>query len=109
MSRVRGIGIGLLLSASLIPLWSTPAGAEPAFAVRTGYTCSQCHTNRTGGGLRTAFGSMYTQTILPARLLTFGDGGNLLPANPNARLGYGADARFQYLYLESEARQCPTP
>ena len=46
-----------------------PAPAEPAFAVRTGYRCSQCHVNRSGGGMRTAFGSLYTQTILPARLL----------------------------------------
>ena len=45
-----------------------PVCAEPAFAVRTGYRCSQCHMNRTGGGLRTSFGSIYSQTILPRRL-----------------------------------------
>ena len=44
---------------------SPPTNAEPSFAIRTGYSCSQCHVNRTGGGLRTPFGSLYTQTILP--------------------------------------------
>ena len=71
--------------------------AEPAFAVRTGYRCAQCHVNRTGGGGRTSFGSIYTQTILPHRLLRWREGGNLLPANPDARFGFGGDARFQYL------------
>lgn len=77
------------------------AVAEPAIAVRTGYRCSQCHMNRTGGGLRTSFGSIYGQTALPARLLRWRDGKNLLPANPDARFAIGADVRFQYLQVES--------
>ena len=80
-------------------LSASPAFAEPAFAVRTGYRCSQCHINRTGGGMRTAFGSMYTQTTLPTRLLHFEGRGWLLPADPDARLAVGADARFQALAL----------
>jgi len=75
--------------------------AEPAFAVRTGYRCSQCHENRTGGGLRTPFGSIYSQTVLPRRLLHWRAEGNLLPADPDARFAVGADARFQYLSLDS--------
>ncbi len=38
---------------------------EPYLSVRTGLRCSQCHTNRTGGGGRTAFGSVFAQTRLP--------------------------------------------
>lgn len=79
-----------------------PARAEPAFAARTGYSCGQCHVNRTGGGMRTAFGSVYTQTILPTRLLRAGGRGYLLPANPDARLGIGGDARFAYLGVYSD-------
>ncbi len=78
-----------------------PAEAEPSFAIRTGYRCSQCHVNRTGGGMRTAFGSLWAQTVLPARLLRWRDGGNLLPADPEARFAAGGDFRFQYLFGES--------
>src|SRR5262249_46952954 len=65
--------------------------------VRTGYRCSQCHLNRTGGGMRLPFGSLYTQTIVPQSLIHWREGGNLLPADPDARFAVGADARFQYL------------
>jgi hypothetical protein len=84
------------------PGGAEPVRAEPAFAVRTGYSCGQCHVNHTGGGIRTAFGSLYTQTVLPARLLTWRDKGYLLPADPDARLGFGADVRTAYLAVESE-------
>ena len=81
---------------------AVPALAEPAFAVRTGYRCSQCHVNRTGGGMRTSFGSIYTQTTLPARLLPLPEGKNLLPANPDALFAVGANFRSQYLFVNRE-------
>lgn len=90
------LAVGLFLSAS-------ETLAEPAIAVRTGYRCSQCHVNRTGGGMRTAFGSIYSQTMLPTRLLRSGERGWLLPANPDARFAAGADARFQALALNHQA------
>ena len=95
----RGAG---MLAAFVAAVLSSSVQAEPAFAVRTGYTCSQCHMNRTGGGLRTPFGSVYTQTTLPARLLSFDEARGLLPADPGSRVGYGADARFQYLRVQSD-------
>ncbi len=42
------------------------ADEEPYLSVRTGFRCAQCHTNRTGGGGRNAFGSVYAQAFLPA-------------------------------------------
>jgi hypothetical protein len=98
--RLRPILAVLTLALAIS---GSEAFAEPAFAVRTGYRCSQCHVNRTGGGMRTAFGSIYTQTMLPTRLLRSGDRGWLLPADPDARFAVGADARFQALALNPAA------
>lgn len=80
---------------------ATRSIAEPAFAVRTGYACSQCHLNHTGGGMRTPFGGLYSQLTLPQHLLRWRDGENLLPEDPEARIAVGADARFQALAVSS--------
>jgi hypothetical protein len=37
------------------------AVAEPYMAVRTGFKCSQCHLNQSGGAGRTEYGQAYTQ------------------------------------------------
>ena len=108
MPRPRILRHGLLLVLSMAAVWllvpegTPPAHAEPVFAVNSGYSCAQCHVNRTGGGMRTPFGSVYGQTTLPARLLKWGEKKNLLPANPDARFAYGGDARFAYLYVQSD-------
>jgi len=83
---------GLLAAAAALP-----AQAEPAIAQRTGLACSSCHVNRTGGGMRTPFASVWSQTTLPERALEFPGGASLLPADPAARFAFGADVRFQAL------------
>ena len=98
------LGAGLALV--VVAIAATPSSAEPAFAARTGYRCSQCHANRTGGGLRTAFGSLYTQLILPRSTLRWRARGNLLPANPDARVAFGANFRGQY--VDTSSPESPT-
>jgi hypothetical protein len=98
MAAPRLVGPGLL--AVLALTGARQAMAEPAFAVRSGYRCSQCHVNRTGGGMRTPFGSLYAQTVLPAHLLRLREDRNLLPADPDALFAVGADARFQVLSVD---------
>jgi hypothetical protein len=51
-----------LLFAGLV--LASRAGAEPFLMVREGAKCSDCHTNQTGGGKRTAFAHIHAHDIL---------------------------------------------
>lgn len=86
---------GLILAASTVR-------AEPYMAVRDGYKCSQCHVNKTGGGARTDYGTVYMQTRLAA-----GGSGETDTGSPakdagqgraNASVAVGADLRTSLLY-----------
>lgn len=85
----RMVGLFLVLPGSVVH-------AEPYLAVRTGYTCGQCHVNQTGGGKRTAFGAIYAQTHLYMALVRPGSprfvDGSLAPG-----VSIGADVRVQNL------------
>lgn len=53
-----------MAAVALLAVAAGRADAEPRFAVREGMQCSQCHVNRTGGGMRTPFGISFAQTNL---------------------------------------------
>ena len=60
----RGKYLASLLALAI--LLGGRAFAEPYLAVRYGLKCTTCHVNPTGGGLRTSFGDVFSQTQLPA-------------------------------------------
>ncbi len=88
-TREPGALLALCLLLTGGGVWVPQASAEPFFAIDTGQKCSGCHTNPTGGGLRTTFGNVYTQTTMPARPAS-----GFWDPKLGDRVSVGANARF---------------
>lgn len=64
---------GAMTMLAALALATSTARAEPYLAVQQGYKCVACHVNPAGGGLRNAFGNVFSQNVLPAHTLKTGD------------------------------------
>ena len=93
MDKFPIFAAGIVVGAGLFLLRSIPARAEPYIAVRTGYKCSQCHVNQTGGGKRTDFGLLYAKTRLPWKVLRPPTGSSSFDPNLNESVSLGANLR----------------
>lgn len=82
------LGIALFLAAA------GRVVAEPYLAVQNGYKCSSCHVNPTGGGMRSDFGLIYAQNVMPAT--TLGDSASAWGGKLGEFLRVGGDLRASW-------------
>lgn len=75
----------------LLMVLGAGAHAEPYLAVQSGLRCAQCHTNGTGGGMRTPFGNLFAQNQLAANKIDTG-GADWL-GTIGTYFGLGSDVR----------------
>ena len=101
MKRFTGCMATLLLG----PMLAGTAMAEPYIAVRTGLKCMECHTNMTGGGMRTAYANQIAQTDISRNFIQTSDEVNYWTGEINKWLSVGGDLRtdFQYIDIPNES------
>jgi hypothetical protein len=86
---IRGLALLLVVAAG-------PAAAEPYLMVRAGAKCSDCHVNKTGGGMRTAFAYLHAHDILDdLRILPIPKGVQTWNGEVNQWFGLGGDLRVR--------------
>jgi hypothetical protein len=62
----------LCVLALVLCIAANSVRAEPYLAVQFGLKCNACHVNPTGGGLRSTFGDVLAQTVIPKQHLDTG-------------------------------------
>ena len=82
----------------LVWLGMGAARAEPYLAVGQGYKCGACHTNPTGGGLRSEFGDIFAQNVMPEDHLDLGS--DLWLGRIADRVRIGGDLRADWSFMD---------
>ena len=89
---IRRVIVGVLVVPAAL-LAVRPSHAEPYIATRTGYQCSACHVNQTGGGKRTMMGSDYGLYELPGYTFPLPEDERFFTGTFSRRFSVGADFR----------------
>lgn len=92
----------VVLSLVLLLISWSLAQAEPYLAVKTGYKCSVCHVNPSGGGKRTAVGNAFGSSALVSNNPAYQDWKSLPALEWKDAIALGGDVRF-------DARATQTP
>jgi len=87
----------LSISSILLLVTTNYVNAEPYLATKTGLKCMACHVNPTGGGKRTAYGSLYGQTSL---LTKSAESEKVLIPQIGEFLSLGSDVRVNANYTD---------
>lgn len=91
---------GPLLAALAVLAPTTPAGAIPRFALRAGESCSMCHVDPMGGGLRNDYGrGVHSAVALPLRSAVLPEGARTHDGRVGDSLSLGSDVRLLYQHL----------
>ena len=90
---------GICTLTLLLYVTSFSSSAEPYLAYKNNLKCIACHVNPNGGGLRTDFGRVFGQTVLPAQAIAY-DSNTL--AKITQFLTIGSDARFNAMVQEDD-------
>jgi hypothetical protein len=94
--RARELTRVLLAALALFLLGVGRVQAEPYFSARSGAKCSDCHTNLTGGGKRTAFAHIHAHDILhDLDILPVPQGVRAFNGEINQYLSIGGDLRVR--------------
>lgn len=79
----------LLISLTLLATGA--ALAEPYIALREGLKCATCHVNRTGGGMRNGYGTLFTQTEINPLFADMSEAALDFSADLGPSISVGAD------------------
>jgi hypothetical protein len=94
--RAQQLTLGLIVLATALVVARGSARAEPYMAVRSGAKCSDCHTNLTGGGKRTAFAHIHAHDILhDLQILPIPKGVKGFTGEINSYVSIGGDLRVR--------------
>jgi hypothetical protein len=98
--------LGAVVGLALMLLAAASAQAEPYIAVQSGFKCSTCHTNPSGGGKRTVFGNAYAASTLSGSSWSpLGEEGEHWTGEINRWFALGGDLRAALDYVETPGQE----